>query len=288
MATAMPRQTAVPPAQRRAYARRLGADDSVLDTEWKNQLLSWKTIGLLVIPLVAFGLGTWQVYRLKWKLALLDEVNDRMHRRPVALPLRVTSEEIDRNEYRRVIVHGEFDHAGEMLIGPRSYEGEPGFIVVTPLVREDGSRVLVNRGWIKRAMRDPQTRPASQDPGPVTLVAFVRRPPRKNTFAPASDPQANEWFSLELPLMADRARSQEVLLDAIQPESATAGIHDIKHGIPLGTSMQIDIRNSHLQYLLTWYALGVLTSAMLVFKLRKPLSAAARVKQLRSRAGGLL
>ncbi|KAJ2772630.1 surf-like protein [Coemansia nantahalensis] len=279
---------AAPPAQCRAYARPLLADDSVLSTEWKNLLASWKTIGLFVIPLVAFGLGTWQVYRLRWKLALLDEVNDRMHRRPIALPLRVTAEEIDRNEYRRVIVHGVFDHAQEMLVGPRAYEGEPGFIVVTPLVREDGSRVLVNRGWIKRALRDPQARPASQEAGPVTIVAFVRRSPPKSTFAPSSDPQANEWFSLDLDLMAQRARSQAVLLDVIQPDSPTALIHDAKHGVPIGTPMQVDIRNSHMQYLLTWYALGVLTSAMLALKLRKPLTAAARIKKMRDRAGGLL
>ncbi|KAJ2706481.1 surf-like protein [Coemansia spiralis] len=279
---------AAPPAQCRGYARPLLADNSVLSTEWKNLLLSWKTIGLVVIPLIAFGLGTWQVYRLRWKLELLDEINDRMHRRPVALPLQVTAEEIDRNEYRRVLVHGVFDHAGEMLVGPRAYEGETGFLIVTPLVREDGSRLLVNRGWVKRALRDPQSRPASQETGPVTIVAFVRRPPGKNTFAPSSDPHANEWFSLDLDLMAGRTRSQAILLDAIQSESPTALIHDAKHGIPLGTPMQIDIRNNHLQYLLTWYALGVLTSAMLVFKIRKPLTAAARVKKMRDRAGGLL
>ncbi|KAJ2383937.1 surf-like protein, partial [Coemansia sp. RSA 2559] len=115
------------------YSQRLDADDSVADTEWKGKLYSWKSLLMCTIPLIAFGLGTWQVQRLKWKLALLDEVNDRMHRRPIAFPLRVTQNEIDQNEYRRVIVHGVFDHANEMLVGPRSLEGEPGYIVVTPL-----------------------------------------------------------------------------------------------------------------------------------------------------------
>ncbi|KAJ2777600.1 surf-like protein [Coemansia javaensis] len=277
-----------PVPARRAYAQRLGADDSVLETEWRRLLFSWKTVGLAAIPATAFGLGTWQVYRLRWKQALLDDVNDRMHRRSVALPLRVTADEINRNEYRRVIVHGVFDHAHEMLVGPRAHEGEPGFVVVTPLVREDGSRVLVNRGWIRRELRDPRTRPDSQPAQPVTIVAFVRRAPRGNAFVPKPDPQANEWFALDLPLMAERTGAQPVLLDAIQPESPAAAVHVARRGIPLGTPMQVDIRNNHLQYLITWYALGVLTTAMLAVKLRRPLSASARVKQMRDRAGGFL
>ncbi|KAI8318744.1 SURF1-domain-containing protein, partial [Martensiomyces pterosporus] len=237
----------------------------------RNRLYSWKTIGLCAIPLIAFGLGTWQVQRLKWKLALLDEVNDKMHRSPVALPLRVSADEINRNEYRRVVVHGVFDHANEMLVGPRSYEGEPGFIVVTPLVREDGSRVLVNRGWIRRELRDPAARPESRQPaGPVTLIAFVRAAPGKNRFTPVSHPELNEWYSIDLDLMAKHTHSQHVLLESIQPDSVTATIYNAKHGVPLGVPSQVDIRNNHLQYLLTWYSLAAITSGMLFYTLRKP------------------
>ncbi|KAJ1876806.1 surf-like protein, partial [Kickxella alabastrina] len=178
----------------RTYAQKLHADDSIIDAEWKGRLYSWKTIGMCTIPLIALGLGTWQAQRLKWKLALLDEVNDRMHRRPVALPLKVTTDEISRNEYRKVIVYGEFDHKNEMLIGPRSYETEPGFIVITPLVREDGSRVLVNRGWIKRELKDPKSRPESQSSDPVTVVAYVRKAPGKNSFIPDSEPEKDIWY----------------------------------------------------------------------------------------------
>ncbi|KAJ2726582.1 surf-like protein [Coemansia sp. Benny D115] len=274
-----------PQQQIRSYAQKLHADASVRDTEWKSRLYSWKTIGLCAIPLIAFGLGTWQVQRLRWKLALLDEVNDRMHRRPVSFPLKVTQEEINRNEYRRVIVHGTYDHANEMLVGPRSYEGEPGFLVVTPLVREDGSRVLVNRGWIKREFKDPETRPESLDTDPVTVVAFVRQAPGKNNFMPDSVPKENTWFSIDLPLMASHTGSQQVLLEIIQPESLSATIQGLRTGIPVGVPQQIDIRNNHLQYLITWYVTAVITSGMLYVSLRKPKSAAAIIKKMRGNSG---
>ncbi|KAJ2597101.1 diphthine synthase [Coemansia sp. RSA 1721] len=272
----------------RTYAQRLHADDSILQVQWKNQLYSWKTLGLCAIPLIALGLGVWQTQRLKWKLSLLDEVNDRMHRRPIALPMKITPDEINRNEYRRVIVHGVFDHSREMLVGPRSYETEPGFLVITPLVREDGSRVLVNRGWIKRELKDPKDRPESQNTDPVTVVAFVRKPPTKNSFVPDSDPEKGLWYCIDVEPMARYSGSQEVLLETIESDSVAATIHSIKNGVPLGVPQQVDIRNNHLQYLITWYSLAAITGGMLFFRLRKPKTSASTVRRMRSRAGKML
>ncbi|KAJ2514879.1 surf-like protein [Coemansia sp. RSA 2049] len=269
----------------RSYSQRLDADDSVSHAEWKSRLFSWKTILMCSVPLIAFGLGTWQVQRLKWKLALLDEVNDRMHRRPIALPLRATSDEIEQNEYRRVIVHGGFDHSKEMLVGPRSLEGEPGYIVVTPLVREDGSRILINRGWVRRDLADPKARPQSQPAGPVTIVAFVRRATAKNSFTPKPSPEKNQWFSIDLDVMSKHGDTQPVLLEVIQPDSVATTIQNAGSGIPIGVPFQVDIRNNHLQYLITWYTLAVITSGMLFYALRKPESAMAKIQRLRSKAG---
>ena len=79
---------------------------------------------------------------------------------------------VEEEEFRRVVVRGEFDHAHQMLLGPRSappgakQHGAPGgspsgWDIVTPLRCEDGSVVLVNRGWVPRdstiPTRDPKT-----------------------------------------------------------------------------------------------------------------------------------
>lgn len=41
------------------------------------------------IPLFTFGLGVWQIRRLKWKVALIDELDEKLDREPIALPPRV-------------------------------------------------------------------------------------------------------------------------------------------------------------------------------------------------------
>lgn len=65
-------------------------------------------------------------------------------------------------EYRRVKVTGVYDHAHEMLLGPRTRgDGNSGYFLITPLVRENGSIVLVKRGWVPTEKKDPHTRPES-------------------------------------------------------------------------------------------------------------------------------
>ena len=72
-------------------------------------------------------------------------------------------------EYRRVQLHGHFDHSKELLMWPRSLNtesmgrGEPGAHVITPFYCEElGQFVLVNRGWVPRRKMDQSTRSKGQ------------------------------------------------------------------------------------------------------------------------------
>lgn len=42
-----------------------------------------------LIPILTFGLGTWQVQRLKWKVALIDDLEEKLQREPIPLPPHV-------------------------------------------------------------------------------------------------------------------------------------------------------------------------------------------------------
>lgn len=38
------------------------------------------------IPIFTFALGTWQVRRRRWKLDLIEQLNDQLQREPLELP----------------------------------------------------------------------------------------------------------------------------------------------------------------------------------------------------------
>jgi hypothetical protein len=41
------------------------------------------------VPIFTFGLGTWQLQRLKWKVALIDELEEKLQLQPLSLPKRI-------------------------------------------------------------------------------------------------------------------------------------------------------------------------------------------------------
>lgn len=42
-----------------------------------------------IMPFFTFALGTWQVQRLKWKVNLIDELEEKLRRDPLTLPPKI-------------------------------------------------------------------------------------------------------------------------------------------------------------------------------------------------------
>jgi len=97
----------------------------------------------LILPCTAFALGTWQVYRLKWKEGIIRYREERKQTLPTelkpSLNLEIPLEEmVNELEFRPVSVKGEFLHSKEMIVGPKFYENHNGFYVITPFKIIDG------------------------------------------------------------------------------------------------------------------------------------------------------
>lgn len=170
---------------------------------------------LAIIPITAFALGTWQVFRLQWKTDLIAKSEDRIIREPLPLPPRVDPDAIADFDYRRVVTRGRFRHDLEMLIGPRMRDGEQGYMVVTPLEREGGSTVLVNRGWITKRLRYQRQRSRDSLPqGEVVVEGMLREPWKKNMFTPDNRPDKGEFYFPDVRQMAELTGAQPVWIEA--------------------------------------------------------------------------
>lgn len=52
----------------------------------------WVTPTMLLlgfVPIFTFALGTWQLRRLQWKVALIDELEEKLQLQPLSLPKRI-------------------------------------------------------------------------------------------------------------------------------------------------------------------------------------------------------
>lgn len=225
---------------------------------------------MIMMPIAAFSLGTWQVRRLKWKADLIAKAENRMTLPPLPLPKgQLDADIIDKEfDYRRVTVEGTFEHDQEMLIGPRIHDGRNGYIMVTPLVRENGTKVLIVRGWIDEAHKDKKSRPYSMVKGPQKITALLRRKPQKSSFTAEGNPLQGMYHFLDIDQMAAYTGSQPVYIQQLIDESQDSGLLEsqkIIRGIPIAATGKVEFHNSHFQYILTWYGLCALTSFMLFY-----------------------
>ncbi len=216
---------------------------------------------VFTIPAVIMllGLGTWQVERLAWKQALIAERAAGVAMPPV--PLTAPVPDAKSMAFRRVTVTGTFLHDKEIHLAARALRnGEIGFQIITPLLRENGPAVLVNRGWVPSARRDPATRAGGQTGGVVTVTGIVRLPGVQHLFTPDNDVAGNFWFWTDVEAMAGEAGV------AVLPLLVEAGAAPNPGGFPLGGQTRLDLPNDHLEYAIIWYSFAVsLTVIFLIY-----------------------
>ena len=111
---------------------------------WRRPIWILGHLVALTAVLVFVRCGIWQIDRLHQKQARNRLIAERSDGPPVDLSTVAVGEA----RYRRVTVRGTFDDADHVVIRNRAFEGTNGLHLVTPFVRDDGSVLLVLRGWI--------------------------------------------------------------------------------------------------------------------------------------------
>lgn len=212
----------------------------------------WLTVVTLPALLVLVGLGTWQLGRLQWKNNLIDSFEARVAAPPVAVPAGEVA--IDPLEFRQLDLTGRFLHDKEIFLTGRTYEGNAGFHVVTPFELADGRVILINRGWVSEGYKDPAKRVFSRVDGPTTIAGILRKPGQKGYFVPENEPAKGFWFTLvpteiNAHLGLGAAAINSFYADAIRTSAVVT--------LPIAAKTELNLRNAHLSYALTWYGIAL-------------------------------
>lgn len=209
-------------------------------------------------------LGLWQVQRLGWKLALIERVERGLAAAPAAAPgpgewARIGVED----SYRRIVVRGMFDHGREACTQAVTELG-PGCWVMTPLHTEAGWWLLINRGFVDDAHRDPATRAAGQIAGSVQVEGLLRLSEPRGGFLRRNDPAADRWYSRDV---AALAAARQLPAAEVAPYFIDAGA--TVEGGPVGGLTVVRFHNNHLVYALTWFGLAGMVAAGAVLVVRR-------------------
>lgn len=199
---------------------------------------------------VLLGLGVWQLERLEWKSEIIAIIDAQMAL--PANPLPFGDLDPDAWRYRKAHVEGRFHHDKEIHMYAASSAGKPGYLIITPLERSDGSFVLFNRGWVPLDKHAPETRKEGQIEGLVSVSGVGRKPWLQNTFVADNDLEKNIWFYGDLDGMA-----KFLGIVHYAPIFLEADATPNPGGLPIGGQSRVKISNDHLSYALTWFSLAI-------------------------------
>ncbi len=226
-------------------------------TERRARLRGLLAPGLATFVCLAIliGLGTWQLARKGQKEALITRIIQRSHAEPPASPPPFDRWDAGADEFSRVRAQGRLLNDRETLVHGLA-PGEPGralqgFYVITPLARDDGTTILINRGFVPTELKDPKDRAAGQVAGAVTVTGMLRASETRTLFVPDSDPKRNQWFTRDIAAIA-AARD----LTNVAPYLIEADATPNPGGWPRGGQLRVDLPNNHLQYAFTWFGIA--------------------------------
>ncbi|MFL6710643.1 MAG: SURF1 family protein [Massilia sp.] len=218
--------------------------------------------GLMCLGFLA--LGTWQVFRLQWKLALIERVEQRVHAAPVAAPAAPAWPSVSKenDEYRHVTLQGHWLNGADALVQATTDLGS-GFWLLSPFCTADGAIVYVNRGFVPPSHPKPvggNNLACAPARASASVTGLLRLPEPVGGFLRKNDPAADRWFSRDVPAIAAARRLGAVAPYFIDQEAAPVPAPAPVPGEPVGGLTVLSFTNNHLVYSLTWYGLAAMAA----------------------------
>jgi len=232
----------LPPAPRSSRARWLAATCACL-----------MCLGFL-------ALGTWQIFRLQWKLDLIERVGQRVHAPAVVAPAPATWPAVSRqaDEYRHVMLSGHWLIGADALVQAITELGS-GYWLMRPFCTSDGAIVLVNRGFVPPSRPKPvrsDTPACRSAPASDQLSGLLRLPEPGGGFLRSNDPAADRWFSRDVAAIAASRKLGPVAPFFIDQEKSPTPAE----GEPVAGLTVLSFTNNHLVYALTWFGLAIMAA----------------------------
>ena len=184
------------------------------------------------------SLGFWQLYRLNWKLNLINEIENSLKNDPVELS------KTDKKNYLKIKTSGEIDFDRQIYLYNLNESGKPGFEVINPIVI-DNQNYLINRGWIKFDQKNkPQINTFNQE----NIIGTLKLQSKASSFKPENDLKKNYWFTLNrediFSFTGKRFSNYIIYLNG-------------DYESPKPKEITANISNNHKKYAITWFSMAI-------------------------------
>ena len=208
----------------------------------KNKFLF--SVFVYFIILVLISLGSWQLYRLDWKLNLISEINNSLKNDPVDLS------KSNKKNYLRITTSGTVDFDKQIYLYNLNDSGKPGFEVINPILIGN-ENYLINRGWIPFDKKDKAEINLINT---NRIIGTLKKQSKANSFRPENDIEKNYWFTLDRDdIFSYTGKKFSKYIIYINGDYKT----------PEPKVITANISNNHKKYAITWFSMAI--SILLIY-----------------------
>ena len=186
------------------------------------------------------SLGTWQIYRLQWKLSLIDEINNGLNSEPIFFS------NTNINNYQKVKFNGTFDFEKQIYLYSLNSKGTPGYDIITPIKMNSNEILLVNRGWIDKDLRDNKN---INNINSKSFEGILKKITKPNLFKPENDIENNIWYSLKLEDLES--------FTGYKLNNVVIYLESNQNNLVKNKIISPNLPNNHLKYAITWYSVAL-------------------------------
>ena len=229
----------------------------------------WLVAHVVVVSLAVLfvSLGFWQLRRLDERQLdnTVGESRFAAEADDLGVLLDSAGEDRDSLEFRRATATGVFQAADEVLIRSQVHQGLAGFHVITPLLGEGGTAVLVNRGWVPLDVDEVPAAAVPPPEGSVTVTGWIRPSQTRGALGPR-DPEEGRLVTLS---RVDIDRIQEQVPYELEPVYLSL-LDDLDGDLPIAApAPSFDDEGPHLAYAIQWFSFAVIGLIGYFFLMRR-------------------
>lgn len=216
----------------------------------------------LVMVALFIGLGVWQLQRRVEKHALIAALTERLAAAPAPLPSLAQWSALTPagDEFRRVKFTATYEPLPDAMVfgsgsAVRDDISGPGTWAFLPARLRSGETVVINAGFVQNTMQDREQEDRAVKPllahQQVALTGYIQFPEAANPLTPSENPAKRLWFARDHLAMARALGWGEVAPFYVDLEAPVPA-----SGIPKPGPLEVHLRDDHMQYAITWFALA--------------------------------
>jgi cytochrome oxidase assembly protein ShyY1 len=216
----------------------------------------------LAMMALFIALGAWQLQRRIAKHELIAALTERLAEEPAALPPPALWHTLNAasDEFRRVSFTATYAPLPDAMVysagsAVRRDAPGPGTWAFLPARLSSGEMIVIDAGFVENTMQDRSVEDRAVTKlvtgQTVTLTGYLRFPEAPGWLTPAENRTRRLWFVRDHQLMAGALGWGTVAPFYVDLEQPVP-----ENGIPRPGPLDVHLKDDHLQYAITWFALA--------------------------------